>query len=95
VLSLGVATAVRDTASAIGVVLGLFYFFPIAAQMVADPQWQRRLEQLGPMVAGLAIQATTDIRRLLIGPWGWSSCPRRMGISRTLSRRLLLQRRDA
>jgi hypothetical protein len=58
-LSLGTATAVRDSATAIGIVLGLLYLFPIIAQLVTDPHWQRHLQQLGPMTAGLTIQATT------------------------------------
>ena len=36
-LSLGIATAVRDSAAAIGVVLGLLYLFPILGQVVTDP----------------------------------------------------------
>ena len=36
-LSLGIATAVRDSAAAIGVVLGLLYLFPIVAAVVTDP----------------------------------------------------------
>jgi ABC-2 type transport system permease protein len=79
-LSLGVATAVRDSAAAIGVVLGLLYLFPIISQAVSNPDWQRHLQQLGPMNAGLAIQATTNVRNLPIGPWaglgvlaGWAT----------------------
>jgi ABC-2 type transport system permease protein len=68
-LSLGVATAVRDAATAIGIVLGLLYLFPIIAQLVGDPHWQRHLKQLGPMTAGLAIQATTNPHGLPISPW--------------------------
>jgi ABC-2 type transport system permease protein len=94
-LSLGVATAVRDTATAIGVVLGLLYFFPIAAQMVTDPQWQRRLEQLGPMTAGLAIQATTDIRSLPIGPWAGLGVLAAWASAALVAGGFLLQRRDA
>jgi ABC-2 type transport system permease protein len=45
-LSLGVATAVRDAATAIGIVLGLLYLFPIIATVVADPDWYRRLQQI-------------------------------------------------
>ena len=67
--SLGVTTAIRDSATAIGVVLGLLYLFPLLAQVVTDPGWQRHLEQIGPMTAGLAIQATTDLRSLPISPW--------------------------
>jgi ABC-2 type transport system permease protein len=68
-LSLGVATAVRDAAVAIGVVLALLYLFPIFAQVVTDPDWQQRLQQIGPMTAGLAIQATIGLHSLPISPW--------------------------
>jgi len=68
-LSLGVATAVRDSAVAIGVVLGLLYLIPIIATVVTAPDWQRHLQQLAPMTAGLAIQATTGLRSLPISPW--------------------------
>jgi hypothetical protein len=43
--------------------------FPIIAAVVSEPQWHRLLEQVGPMSAGLAIQATTGLRSLPIGPW--------------------------
>jgi ABC-2 type transport system permease protein len=68
-LSLGIATAIRDTAVSIGVVLGLLYLFPLVAQTVNSPTWQRHLEQIGPMTAGLSIQATTNLRSLPISPW--------------------------
>ncbi|MGB9184421.1 MAG: ABC transporter permease subunit [Solirubrobacteraceae bacterium] len=68
-LSLGVATAVRESAVAIGTVLGLLYVFPIIAALVSDPSLKRHLEQIAPMTAGLAIQATTHLRNLPIAPW--------------------------
>lgn len=68
-LSLGVATTIRDTAVSIGAVPGVLYVLPVAAQLVGDPAWQRHLAQVAPMTAGLAIQATTDLRALPIGPW--------------------------
>jgi ABC-2 type transport system permease protein len=68
-LSLGVGAAVRDSAAAIGLVLGLLYVFPIMAHLIGGPHLQRHLEQIGPMTAGLAIQATTNLRSLPIGPW--------------------------
>ncbi len=68
-LSLGVAAAVRDSATAIGLVLGLLLLFPFLAQVVSDPAWHRHLEQIGPMTAGLAVQVTTDVRALPISPW--------------------------
>jgi ABC-2 type transport system permease protein len=68
-LSLGIATAVRDSATAIGLVLGLLYLFPIIASAVPDPHWQRHLQQISPMDAGLAIQNTTHLHGLPISPW--------------------------
>jgi ABC-2 type transport system permease protein len=68
-LALGVATMIRDTAVGIGAALGLLYLFPMLAGLAGDPHWQRRLEQIGPMPAGLAIQATQGLTSLPIGPW--------------------------
>jgi len=68
-LSLGVATAVRNSAAAIGIVLGLLYVLPIVALAFRDEDWQRHLQQVGPMSAGLAIQATVGLDDLPIGPW--------------------------
>jgi ABC-2 type transport system permease protein len=68
-LAFGIATALRDSGLATGVVLGLLYLFPIVAGVVTDPHWQRRLNQIGPTNAGLAIQATRNLSSLPIGPW--------------------------
>ncbi len=68
-LALGVATLVRDSAVAIGTVLGLLYVFPILTGVVQDQSWKRHLQQIAPGNAGLAIQATTGIHDLPIGPW--------------------------
>lgn len=68
-LSLGVATVVRDSATAIGTVLGLLYLAPIIASVVSDPHWHKRFERVAPSSAGLAIQATRDLTSLPIGPW--------------------------
>jgi ABC-2 type transport system permease protein len=94
-LSLGVAAAVRDSATAIGIVLGLLYFFPIVAQTVTDPRWQRHLHEFAPMTAGLYIQATIGIHNLPLTPWqglgvaaGWAAAALLVG-------GLLLCARDA
>ena len=50
-LSLGVATAVRESAVAIGLILGLLYVFPVVTSVIANQHWQRHLEQIGPMTA--------------------------------------------
>jgi ABC-2 type transport system permease protein len=68
-LSLGAATALREAATAMGVVLGLLYLFPIIAAVAGSTDLARRIEQLGPMTAGLAIQATTGLNSLPISPW--------------------------
>jgi ABC-2 type transport system permease protein len=68
-LSVGVGTAVRDSAGAIVTVLTLLYVFPTIATFVTDPQWHERLEKLAPMTAGLMIQATRDLERLPLRPW--------------------------
>ena len=68
-LSLAVATAVREPAVAIGLVLGLLYVFPVVTSVVTNQHWQRHLEQIGPMTAGLYIQATADLGSLPLTPW--------------------------
>jgi ABC-2 type transport system permease protein len=67
--SLGVATAVRDPAAAIGIVLGTLYLFPIIASLAPDATIKRHLEQIGPMSAGLDIQTTVAVRDLPLSPW--------------------------
>jgi ABC-2 type transport system permease protein len=60
---------VRDTATAIGTILGVLYLFPILAHAVSDPHWQRHLDQISPMNAGLAIQDTVNLHNLVVSPW--------------------------
>jgi ABC-2 type transport system permease protein len=47
-LSLGLAAAIRDSAVAIGLVLGVLYLFPLAAAVVSNPPLARHLDQIGP-----------------------------------------------
>jgi ABC-2 type transport system permease protein len=94
-LSLGVATVVRNSATAIGTVLGLLYLFPIVAAAMSDQDWQRHLQQVGPMTAGLAIQATTDLGSLPIGPWHGLGVLAAWSAGALLAGALLLERRDA
>jgi ABC-2 type transport system permease protein len=94
-LSLGIATAVRDTATAIGVVLGLLYLFPILAQVVASPGWQRHLQQIGPMTAGLEIQASTGVHTLPISPWAGLGVLAAWAAAALLAGSVMLRFRDA
>jgi ABC-2 type transport system permease protein len=93
--SLGIATAVRDSATAIGLVLGLVYLFPIVQQVVTDPDWQRHLKQIGPMTSGLTIQATTNLHHLPIGPWAGLGVLTAWAAGALLAGGLLLRQRDA
>jgi ABC-2 type transport system permease protein len=94
-LSLGVATMVRDSAVAIGIVLSLLFLFPIIAHFVTDPTWQRHLEQIGPMTAGLAIQDTVDLAHQPIGPWAGLGVLAAWAAGALLMGGLVLARRDA
>jgi ABC-2 type transport system permease protein len=68
-LSLGIAAAVREAAAAIGIVLGLLFVFPIVAATVGDAALSRHLLQIGPMTAGMNVQATTGLAGLALSPW--------------------------
>ena len=94
-LSLGVATVVRDPAVAIGTVLGLLYLFPIVAAVAASPDWQRHLEQIGPMTAGLDIEATTGLRGLPLSPWAGLGVLAAWTAAALLAGGLALRLRDA
>ena len=62
------AAAVRDSALAVGLVLALLYLFPIITTVVSAHDWHR-LQQIGPMNAGLAIQNTVDLATQPLSPW--------------------------
>ncbi|WP_113703279.1 ABC transporter permease subunit [Nonomuraea lactucae] len=94
-LSLGVGTAVRDSAAAAGVVLGLLYLSSILPYMVGDPDWQRLLWRLSPMNAGLAVQATTHLSSLPLSPWAGLGVLSAWAGAALLCGGLLLRRRDA
>ena len=94
-LSLGVAAAVRDSATAIGAVLGLLYVLSILPFMIADPAWQKLLWQLSPMNAGLAVQATTHLSTLPLSPWAGLGVLAAWAAAALLGGGLLLRLRDA
>jgi len=80
---------------AIGVVLGLLYLFPVVAAAVSNPHWQRHLEQIAPMSAGLAIQATTGLSGMPISPWAGLGVLAAWAAGAMLAGGLLLRFRDA
>jgi ABC-2 type transport system permease protein len=94
-LSIGIAAAVRDAAVATGAVLGLLFLFPILAQVAGSPGAARHLEQIGPMTAGLEIQASTGLGHLPIAPWAGLGVLAAWAAAALLAGALLLHRRDA
>ncbi len=93
-LAIGVATAIRDTAVSIGAVLALLYLPPLLAQAVSDPL-RRHIQQVAPMTAGLAIQATTNLPNLPIAPWTGLGVLAAWAGASLLVAAILLRRRDA
>jgi ABC-2 type transport system permease protein len=94
-LSLGAATVLREAAAAIGAVLGLLYLFPIFAAAVGNATVSRHLEQVGPMTAGMAIQATTGLNSQPIGPWAGLGVLAAWAVGALLLGGTLLSLRDA
>jgi ABC-2 type transport system permease protein len=94
-LSLGAAAAVRDSAVAIGAVLGLLYLAPAAAAVVTNATVRRHLLQAAPMTAGLEVQATTGLRSLPLSPWQGLAVLAAWAAGALLAGGLLLRLRDA
>ena len=94
-LAIGVAAVVRNAAAAVGVVLALLFLFPILAAAAPDPDWERHLLQVGPMTAGLAVQATTGLDKLPIGPWAGLGVTAAWAFGALLAGALALSARDA
>ena len=94
-LSLGAATVLREAAAATGVVLGLLYLFPIIAAVAGRPDLARHIQQIGPMTAGLAIQATTSLNNMPISPWAGLGVLAAWAAGALLLGGLLLRGRDA
>ncbi len=94
-LSLGIAAVVRDSAIAIGIVLGLLYLFPIISALATDPALRRHLQQIGPMTAGLAIQDTTNVHHVPIAPWAGLGVLAAWAAAGLIAGGLVLKLRDA
>jgi ABC-2 type transport system permease protein len=94
-LSLGIAAIVRDSATSIGVILGLLYLLPILSQVIGNSHWQRLLQQIGPMSAGLGIQATVNLHSLPLSPWAGLGVTAGWAVAALAAGGLLLRIRDA
>jgi ABC-2 type transport system permease protein len=76
-------------------VLGLLYLLPVMSHVFTNPNWQRHLQQIGPMTAGLAIQVTTNLQHQPIGPWAGLGVLTAWAAAAVLVGDLLLRLRDA
>jgi ABC-2 type transport system permease protein len=94
-LSLGIATIVRDSAVAIGTALGILYLFPLILSFVTNPTWEHRLERWTPTNAGLAIQETTGLKHLAISPWAGLGVLALWSAASLIAGALTLRLRDA
>jgi ABC-2 type transport system permease protein len=95
-LSLGLATALRDSGASIAVMLGLLYIVPLLTDLgTLDPRWEHRLQEWGPMTAGLAIQATKNLKTLPISPWPGLGVLAVWAAAALLAGGLVLRLRDA
>jgi hypothetical protein len=66
----GIATAARDVAICVGIVLALLYLFPILGRDLSRPSWHRGPRHIGPVTAGLRLPVGTDLSRLAISVLG-------------------------
>jgi ABC-2 type transport system permease protein len=95
-LSLGIATVVRDSAAAAGAVLGMLYVPPVIALFLgSEPAWQHWVERYAPTNAGLAILNTTALRDLAISPWAGLGVLAAWAAAALLTAGVLLSCRDA
>jgi ABC-2 type transport system permease protein len=93
-LGLGIATVLRDTATAIGAVFSLLFLPQIVARIVGGAAG-RHIEQIAPMTAGLSIQATTRVHSLAIQPWPGLAVSAAWTVASLITAALTLRRRDA
>ena len=81
-LSLGIGVLARDSAAAIGTVLGLLYLPPLFAFSLGDPHWQRLVDRAAPMSAAA-------------GSWGSLAVLAGWAGGALLAGALVFRRRDA
>ena len=95
-LSLGIATIVRDSAVATGAVLGMLYVPPITALLLGGERTlQHWVERYAPTNAGMAIMTTTRVHSLVISPWAGLGVLAAWAAAALLTAGVLLRLRDA
>jgi ABC-2 type transport system permease protein len=95
-LSLGIATIIRDPAAATGAVLGMLYVPPLLALFLgSEPSWQHWVQRYTPVNAGLTMLNTTGLRHLVISPWAGLGVLAAWAGAALLAAGVLLHLRDA
>jgi ABC-2 type transport system permease protein len=95
-LSLGIATIVRDSAAATGTVLGMLYVPPVVALFLGSERtWQHWVERYAPTNAGLTILNTTGVHSPVISPWAGLGVLAAWAAAALLAAGALLHLRDA
>jgi ABC-2 type transport system permease protein len=94
-MAVGIATAVRNSGAAIGVVLGLLFLFPIIAGVAPSHWLARHLNQASPMAAGFDAQATVGLKTLPLTPWQGLGVVCLWAVGALLLGGLVLRLRDA
>jgi ABC-2 type transport system permease protein len=62
----GIATAARDVAISVGIMLGLLYLFPIFGRVFSSPSWHGEQRRIVPTAGGLRFQVGPGLRGLPI-----------------------------
>ena len=95
IVALGIGFIVRHTGGAVTLVLGLLYLAPVITIAVSDPRWREWIEQVSPMTAGLAVEATLRLDSLPISPWRGLGVVALYAAASTAAAALALRFRDA
>jgi ABC-2 type transport system permease protein len=95
IVALGIGFVVRHTGGTVTLVLGLLYIAPILTIAVTQPRWREWIEQVSPMTAGLAIQATLRLNTLSISPWRGLGVLALYALGSTIAGAIAFRLRDA
>ena len=70
-VNFGIATAVRDVAICVGIVLGLLYLFPLLRPVISSSRWHQHSQHSSALLvspwAGLGLLAACAAVVLLVG----------------------------
>jgi ABC-2 type transport system permease protein len=90
-----IATAVRDGAIAIGIMLGLLYLFPMLGGVISIPGWHWHPRHLPPVTGGHELQAGSGLSGLLVSPWAGVGVLAACAVAAVLAGGALLRLHDA